>query len=359
MRGGVALVALSGFVIGVACSSSSGVTAPPVITSTPGEGGIPGWLYTETNHLRMSDGTLFHGRGASLQDTRSCNACTYQAPDVNEVIRRADSLIDDWHATFVRLTLESYASADGRTQWQTVLDDSGYLQDLVTLTDHFRDRGVYVLVSLWNDPNFTAAGWPTAVNGQEWATLAQAFQGNPYVLYGVANEPENNFDGSQDSQVWDAMNQVVQTIRDTEPASGPHHIVAVQGTGGWARLLGYYVTHPITAGGGENVVYEEHFYDPASLLQTQLLEPAKTLPVIVGEFGPADKNLATMTLPDCVQLLATAQANDLPWLAWTFHFRCPPNLLDDQSSDMCGIGMPLQAGGDWGALIQTQLATPW
>ena len=53
---------------------------PPV--STPGEAGLPGWLYTETNHLRMSDGSLFHGRGASLQDTRSCNACTYQAPDV-------------------------------------------------------------------------------------------------------------------------------------------------------------------------------------------------------------------------------------------------------------------------------------
>ena len=49
-----------------------------------------------------------------------------------------------------------------------------------------------------------------------------------------------------------------------------------------------------------------------------------------------------MTLPDCGQLLAAAQANDLPWLAWTFHFRCPPNLLDDQSGDMCGIGIPLR-----------------
>ena len=345
-----------------ACNSgSSGSTsrAPPVLTSTPGEGGLPGWLYTESNHLRSSDGSLFHGRGASLQDTRSCNACTYQAPDANEVIRRADSLIDDWHATFVRLTLESYATAAGRTQWQTVTSDSGYLADLVAITDHFRARGVYVLVSLWSDPSFTSMGWPTTATSEEWALLAGAFQDNPYVLYGVANEPQANLDGTFDSQVWDAMNQVVQTLRDTEPPAGPHHIVAVQGTGGWARLLGYYVSHPITAGGGENVVYEEHFYDPASLLQTQLVEPAETLPVIVGEFGPADRTLATMTLPDCVQLLAAAQAHDLPWLAWTFHFRCPPNLLVDQSRDMCGIGTPLVATGDWGALIKAQLSAPW
>ena len=124
--------------------------------------------------------------------------------------------------------------------------------------------------------------------GEEWTVLARAFQDNPYVLYGVANEPQDNFDGAYDSQVWEAMNQVVQTIRDTEPAGGPHHVVAVQGTGGWARLIELLrQSIPITAGGGENVVYEEHFYDPASLLQTQLVEPARCLPVIVGEFGPA------------------------------------------------------------------------
>jgi hypothetical protein len=126
----------------------------------------------------------------------------------------------------------------------------------------------------------------------------------------------------------------------------------------WARVLTYYVGHPITADHGENVVYEEHFYDPASLLQTQLVEPAQRLPVIVGEFGPVTK-VSTMTLADCSKLMATAQANNIPWLAWSFHFRCPPNLLQDFSNDSCGVDSALVAEGDWGALVEKQLATPW
>ena len=337
-----------------ALSGDGGVAAE----SLAGQAGLPGWLYTSGNHLLNSDGTLFHGRGASLPDTRSCDACTYNKSDPDEVIRRADTLIDQWHATFVRLTLESFATSGGRTQWQTVINDRSYLEDLVTITDHFRERGVYVLVSLWSDPNFSSEGWPTAATRDEWKLLAAAFQGNPYVLYGVANEPADNLDGASDSQVWTEMNETVQTIRDVEPAAGPHHVIAVQGTRDWARVLTYYVGHPITAGKGENVVYEEHFYNPASLLETQLVEPARRLPVIVGEFGPVSK-VSTMTLADCTKLMSTAQANDIPWLAWSFHFRCPPDLLQDFSNESCGVDSPLVATGDWGALLEKQLLTPW
>lgn len=60
-------------------------------------------------------------------------------------------------------------------------------------------------------------------------------------------------------QVWHAMNFAVAAIREQEAALGmPAHIVAVQGTRGWARSLAYYMTHPITAGQGLNVVYETH-----------------------------------------------------------------------------------------------------
>ncbi len=327
-------------------------------TAQPGKAGLPNWLYTSGNHLFNSDGTLFHGRGASLADTRSCDACTFNKANPDEVIRRADTLINHWNATFVRLTLESYASAEGRTQWQSVINDRSYLEDLVTITNHFRTRGVYVLVSLWTDPNFSSEGVPTAATREEWKLLAAAFQGNPYVLYGVANEPANNLDGSSDQAVWTEMNETVQAIRDIEPAAGPHHIIAVQGTREWARLLTYYVGHPITADHGENVVYEEHFYDPASLLQTQLVEPAQRLPVIIGEFGPVSK-VSTMTIADCTKLISVAQANNIPWLAWSFHFRCPPNLLQDLSNGSCGVDSALVSDGDWGALIQKQLLTPW
>jgi hypothetical protein len=60
-------------------------------------------------------------------------------------------------------------------------------------------------------------------------------------------------------QVWQGMNSVVAAIREQEAASGfPTHLVTVQGTRAWGRTLDYYLTHPITAGGGKNVVYETH-----------------------------------------------------------------------------------------------------
>lgn len=60
-------------------------------------------------------------------------------------------------------------------------------------------------------------------------------------------------------QAWAALDSAVAAIRQQEAALGQApHIVTVQGTRGWARELAYYVDHPITAGGGKNVVYETH-----------------------------------------------------------------------------------------------------
>ena len=58
-------------------------------------------------------------------------------------------------------------------------------------------------------------------------------------------------------QAWAAMNAAVQAIRDQEARLGvAPHIITVQGTRSWARDISYYVAHPITAGGGTNIVYE-------------------------------------------------------------------------------------------------------
>ncbi len=60
-------------------------------------------------------------------------------------------------------------------------------------------------------------------------------------------------------QVWKAMNAAVAAVREEEAVLGlPPHIVTVQGTRSWARSLSYYLSNPITAGGGKNVVYETH-----------------------------------------------------------------------------------------------------
>lgn len=310
------------------------------------------WLHTDGNAVRTEDGQLWVGRGANIHDTRGCNACTWAPPDVDEVKRRIDVLVDDWGADFLRLTLESYGSAGGRTTWQDLLNDPEYLADVVEIVDHIGSKpGVYVLVSLWIDPSFTSLGWPTDRTRQEWRLLARTFADDSHVLFGLVNEPQHNYDGALNAEAWDAMNTTVAAIRDVEDTVGARrHLIAVQGLGGWARHLDYYTAHPIEAGGGRDVVYETHVYDPASSFDALFAQPSETLPVIIGEYGPA----AGMSMQDTASLQQRALALGIPHLAWTFHGRCPPNLLVDNSGGSCGVDMPLEPTA-WGRQLQEHL----
>jgi endoglucanase len=302
------------------------------------------WLHTSGNHLYRGS-NIFHGRGANLHDTRSCNACAYAAPNVAEVNRRADELIDNWKANFIRLDLESYAAADSRVQWQGVLDDAAYRADIQTIVSHVSAKGVYVLLSLWIEPTATANELPTAATNEVWKKLADMFKSEPRILYGIVNEPHND----TDTNVWNAMNSAVQAIRDVESQAGtPQHVIAVQGTQQYARVLDYYVTHPITAGSGTNIAYETHVYDPATSFAGLFENPGKTIPVIIGEFGEQDDDA----------LMQRAEAAEISYIAWAFHQRCPPNLLVDNSSGGCGVGMTL-APTAFGQKLKDRLATPW
>jgi endoglucanase len=313
------------------------------------QGGSP-WLKTQGNHILLG-GKPWHGRGANLHDPRSCGACV-GTPNAQEVNRRMDELVS-WGANFIRLVLES------RQLSETPAYDSNYLNQIKQIVAHAAAKpGVYVLVSLWSDPGFSALGWPSNPGTTtQWKALATAFANEPRVLFGIVNEPEQNYDGSLDAQVWSAMNDNVATIRAAETAAGgQQHIVAVQGTGGWGRFLNYYVTHPITAGGGTNVAYETHVYDPSSQFGARFENPGKTLPVIIGEFGPTQ---GYQTLQEAQDLMQRAENAEIPYLAWTFHMRCPPNLLVDNSGGGCGVNMNLVPSPQWGVPFKAQLAKPW
>ena len=336
-------------------SSASPVAGPASASPPPSVG----WLSTSGNRILTADGAPWMGRGVNLPDTRSCGACVLAPPSVGEVKRRIDEAVDQWGANFLRLLLESYPAPDGKTQWRGVLEDPAYLADLREIVGYATGkRDVYVLVSVWHDPSVNPMGWPTADTNRVLQKLVGTFAGDARVLFGVASEPTANFDGARDAEAWSAMNDAVAAIRAAEDAAGGrHHLVAVQGTRQWARVLDYYVRNPIKAGGGANVVYETHVYDGADAFAARFIDPSRTIPVIIGEFGPVDQpGVARMTTADCVQLMAQADALQVPYLAWTFHMRCPPDLLEDHSSGGCGVGMPLRPTA-WGALLRDHLLT--
>ncbi|MET0596028.1 MAG: cellulase family glycosylhydrolase, partial [Polyangiaceae bacterium] len=323
--------------------TDAGSDASPPPPPPPGDAGTD-WLRTSGNHIYRGS-SVFHGRGANLHDTRSCNACAFSSANVAEVLRRADELVDGWKANFIRLDLESYGSAGGRVQWQGVLDDAAYRADIQTIVNHISSKGAYTLLSLWIEPTATANEVPTAATNEVWKKLADMFKNEPRVLYGIVNEPHND----TDANVWNGMNAAVAAIREVESQAGtPQHVIAVQGTQQWARVLDYYLTHPITAGGGTNIAYETHIYDPASQFAKLFENPSKTLPVIIGEFGEQDAD----------ELMNRAEAADVSYLAWAFHQRCPPNLIVDSTGSGCGINMPLTPTG-FGQKLKTRLSNFW
>jgi hypothetical protein len=340
-----------------ACGGSSASPVGSPSPATPAPSG--GWLATAGSHIVTADGALWMGRGVNIPDTRSCGACVLEPPNVAEVKRRIDEAVDQWGANFLRLLLESYSAPNGRTQWRGVLDDPAYLANLREIVSYATaKRDVYVMISLWQDPSIGPDGSPTADTNRVWQKLAATFAGDARVMFGVANEPTANFDGARDAEVWNAMNDAVAAIRAAEDAAGGRrHIVAVQGTRQWARVLDYYVQNPIKAGGGANVVYETHVYDGADQFQARFIGPSRTIPVIIGEFGPIDQpGVARMTTADCSRLMEQADALQVPYLGWVFHMRCPPDLLEDRSNGGCGAGMPLRPT-EWGALLRDHLLT--
>jgi len=58
------------------------------------------------------------------------------------------------------------------------------------------------MVSLWADPTFTDLGWPTADSIDVWELLAETLAAYPHVIYGLVNEPEENWNGDLDAACW-------------------------------------------------------------------------------------------------------------------------------------------------------------
>lgn len=191
LRGMKRMLRRAGFVVKVATASGMPIVSPAdESANNDNESQNRGWLFTRGNKIYQSNGKVWFGKGANIQDTRGCNACTCSPPDIAEVKRRIDELVDVWGANFLRLTLESYSQAKGRTHWQGLLTDPPYLDDISEIVDHIgKKNGVYVLISLWSEPTFSGMGWPTNRTIPVWEKLAERFKNASHVLYGIANEP--------------------------------------------------------------------------------------------------------------------------------------------------------------------------
>ncbi len=319
------------------------------------------WLTVRGNHIYHASGSIFMARGANIFDTRGCNGCAYAPSNVAEVKRRIDTLVDDWKGNFIRFNLQSYSSQDYRTQWQGVLDDPSYLADIVDIMTYVRTQkpGTYVLLTLLNDPSFDDHNIPNADTAKIWAKLAASFATFPNIMYGIANEPHARSTDTQEiinkqgAKVHAAMTLSVEAIRAVEDRlKAPHHLIAVQGTTGWARSVKYYLTNPIR---GDNIVYEIHPYSPYTQFNDQITTPAKTLPLIIGEFGFVTEFTGSMQMKDTMTMMDLADKLNIPYTGWSFHASCGIALVKKTAADNCGVNSAL-VPTPWGSMLRAHLA---
>jgi hypothetical protein len=340
-------------------------------TVAAGDTGAPpasgDWLTVRGNRIVLPSGAPFRGRGANLHDTRSCDACTYLPPDVPGLERWADELVDGWHANFIRLLLEAHADDGGfRKQWKSLGADPAYLADIKSIVDHIAAKaGVYVMVTLFLDPSIKGQSgdadseWPTDASMPLYASLAETFADQPRVLFGLTNEPHGP--ASQNDALAARYQKAIDTIRTVEATHGAHtHIVVAQAPQGYARDVSYFVTKPLA---GQNLAYEIHPYSPKAGFDALIVQPGRTLPLVIGEYAPASVGGTTAMTEDDVRAMWTvAKANEVPHLAWNFHMRCPPNMLADTAKDSCGLSASTGYAfprTPWGDMVHDYLATPW
>lgn len=345
--------------------TDSGVGVDAIVSDVDGGPPAGEGLVVDGNRIEYADGTPFHGRGANLHDERSCSACSFAARNPMGLDRWSDELIDNWHANFIRFLLSAKAApynADEQ-QWQSLVDDAAYYADVQRNVAHMTAKpGVYVLVTLFADPSIKDnngdydSEWPSSLGDSNavYTLLAEAFHDNPRVLFGLTNEPHTT--PAHDAELAARYQAAIDAIRAVEDAHGsPHHIIVVQAPEGWARDLTYFVENPLP---GDQIAYEIHPYNPASDFDSLIVQPSMTLPIIIGEYGPA----GGMTDADIMAMWTVAQSRGVPHIAWNFHQRCPPNLLQDTAPDGCGLdaatgyAFPRTA---WGDLLKTYLETPW
>lgn len=355
-----------------ACGSSHGKSDGPT-GPLEAQGDTPGsadeWLDVVGTHIvHHADGTHFHGRGADLHDERSCEACSFMPADPAGVDRWSDELIDNWHANFIRFLLSAKSAPynASEVQWKSLVDDPQYLADIVDNVTHMTSKpGVYVEVTVFMDPSMKPENtdpdseWPSSAGDTlpVYRALAEAFHDNPRVLFGLTNEPHGP--ANQDAALAGVYTTAIAAIRQVEDSHGtPHHIIVAQAPEGYARDLTYFIANPLA---GDRIIYEVHPYNTAAEFDGLITQPAKHLPIMIGEYGPA----GTMMNSDIQALWPVAQAAEVPYIAWVFHQRCPPSMLQDSGgSNYDGCGLDAATGYNfprtaWGDLLHDHLATPW
>ncbi len=303
-----------------------------VVPATPPPSGPLPWLKTQGGRIVRADTNQpVELRGVNLLR----NEWAYPSMDFER--EAIPQLAYVWHANFILHDFASNPVVDGDSTYLAVLDEYQRLAE---------QNGMYIIFCYY---------YPT-INGdqppnpdvdphsqQALVDLVQRYKDKSNVMFMLQAEPHSDtWNGTYYHVTWNTLrptyDNMITAMRAVDNPSPEKHLILASGDG-YGRDIspvvvdeyGVGYVDPITADGGQNIVYSSHPYDPPSEWSYFLPVADAGYPVLVTEFGTGGQ----MSQSDTETLMNTLNSGNrhIGWTAWIFDSEGCPCLLTGDRTD--------------------------
>jgi endoglucanase len=274
-------------------SGTSGAGGKSSTASGAGSVGAHGALHVMGNRVVDASGKPLQLRGMSLFWSQWSDYDTAGS---------VDQLVDDWHATLIRVPLG-------------IAESGGYLSSpadneakITTVVDRAIARGAYAVID-WHDdkaPDHQSA----AIDF--FTRMAKKYSNSPGVLFEIYNEPTG--------VEWPAVRAYAQAVIAAIRGAGATNLVIV-GTPNWSQDVDVAAQSPIT--GYADIAYTLHFY--AATHKQPLRDKAKTaldagLALFVTEWGTCESSGdGTVDPAETKTWLDFLDQDQISWANWSLN----------------------------------------
>jgi len=269
------------------------------------------WLHVEDNRIMNESGKIVILRGVNIENREWLWSSNKSLSYERKAIPKATGAPPDgWGANLIVLAVASGSINRGDGIYL------GFLDEQVALA---KANGAYTLLTYrYAEPNSSQPNMPNSPAQDAMAALAERYANEPAVLYGLQVEPHD--------VSWSRLKPRFTTMIDAIRDNNPKALISVPGTQ-WSRYVHWALNSPILR---DNLVYNIHYYDPYSAIETQyqLSKVAAVYPIILGEFGAG----TSTSLDDVKRLLDRAEALGISWTGWLFNEKGCPCILTDSST---------------------------
>ena len=265
------------------------------------------------------------------------------------ILDTVNTAFRDWHANVIRLPL-SQDRWFGKAPEQT--DKGKFYRILVRqVVDAASAHGGYIILDLhWSNAgewgkNIGQHFMPDENSISFWVDVAEAYQNHPAVLFNLYNEPHNvGWDiwknGGQVTEKATRKTPVktfkavgMQALLDAVRGTGAQNVVIVGGLDWSYDYSGILEGRQLSDPDGQGVLYDNHAYpfkgDTVERWIAKMELAAKTLPIIVGEFGAETQRGAVLEKDEqwVRHVLKALEDHKWSWTAWDMHPAAGPRLI--------------------------------